>query len=176
MSVLMSCQPGSPIITVLGQVGGFEIAESIQTLKNKTSKNIFYISGKCNISVSEIEISFDQGLTYSALSSFSESYSNDCATLGRFSYKINPNSTIAFDLPADSWYKDFKIRGNGDYGVTAALNLRRAVASDFQVTAGTTQVAGTVSGTPVVLRARLLSSVGTSTGATYRFKGALRIK
>lgn len=172
----MSCQPGAPIVTVLGQVSGFEIYETVQTLKNKTSKNAFYISGKCNASVSEIEVSFDSGATYTPLNLYAETYSNDCAASGTFSYKINPNSTIAFDLPANSSFKDFKIRGNGDYGLTAILNLRRAVASDFQVTTGSTKVTGTISGTPVFLRARLLSSVGTTTGGTYKFKGAIRIK
>lgn len=177
--MLMSCQPGAPVVTVLGEVGGFEISESTQILKSKTSKTIFYISGKCQGSIKDIQISFDNGANYTPLSQFAESYTLDCSGLGTYSYKINPNNTVAFDIPAEASYRDFKLRGISDFGNTLVLNLRRMVSSggDLQITAGSTIVnTNTTSGTPVILRARVLSSTGVTTGPSFKFKGAIRIK
>jgi len=176
---LMSCQPGVPVVTVLGEVGGFEISESTQILKSKTSKTIFYISGKCQGSIKDIHISFDNGANYTPLSQFAESYTLDCSGLGTYSYKINPNNTVAFDIPAEASYRDFKLRGISDFGNTLVLNLRRMVSNsgDLQITAGSTIVnATTASGTSVVFRARVLSSTGVTTGSNFKFKGAIRIK
>lgn len=177
--LLMSCQPGAPVVTVLGEVGGFEISESTQILKSKTSKSIFYISGKCQGSIKDILISFDNGSNYTPLSQFAESYTLDCSSNGTYSYKINPNSTIAFDIPADASYRDFKLRGISDFGNTLVLNLRRMVTNggDLQITAGSVVAnATTASGTPVVLRARVLSSAEATTGPGFKFKGAIRVK
>lgn len=177
--VLMSCQPGAPVVTVLGEVGGFEISESTQILKSKTSKTIFYISGKCQGSIKDIQVSFDNGANYTPLSQFAESYTLNCSGSGTYSYKINPNNTIAFDIPSDASHRDFKLRGISDFGNTLVLNLRRMVSNggDLQITAGSTIVnATTASGTPVILRARVLSSTGVTTGPGFKFKGSIRIK
>lgn len=176
---LMSCQPGTALVTVLGQVSGFDLTETTQILKSKTNKNPFYISGRCSASIKEVEVSFDNGANYTPLSQFAESFSKDCSASGTFSYRINPNNTIAFDIPADLSYKDFKIRGTGDFGASAVQNFRRMVNSggDLQLTAGSVKVeATTVSGTPVILRARVISSAGVSSGSNFKFKGAIRIK
>lgn len=174
LMTLLACQPGAPVVTVLGEVGGFEISETIQILKSKTSRNIFYISGRCQSSIKGIQISFDNGTNYTPLSQFAESFTLDCAGSGTYSYKINPNNTIAFDIPVDSSYKDFKLRGSSDFGNTVVQNLRRMISSDgdLQITAGSKT---TTSGT-LVLRARVLSSTGVTTGPGFKFKGAIRIK
>lgn len=178
LMTLLACQPGAPVVTVLGEVSGFEISETIQILKSKTSKNIFYISGTCFVSVNDIQVSFDNGSTYSPLSQYAESYEQNCSSNGTYSYKINPNNTSVFDIPSNISYKDFKFRGMTDFGVTAVQNLRRMIntSDDLQITAGSTVVNTTVSGTPVILRARVLSSAGVTTGTNFKFKGAIRIK
>lgn len=176
--LLTACQPGAPLVTVLGQVAGFELNETTQILKSKTNKNSFTISGKCNAAIKEVEISFDGGAVYSPLSQFAESSNKNCAT-GTFSFLINPNNTIAFDIAADASFKDFKIRGTGDFGASAVLNFRRLVSNsgDLQITAGSGSTNGVVSGSPVVLKARIISSAGTtSSNPNYKFKGSIRIK
>lgn len=175
---LTGCQPGAPVITALGEVSGFEINESIQVLKSKTSKSIFYISGRCFGALSDVQVSFDDGATYSPLSQYAETFSINCSTTGSFTYKINPNNTIAFDIPSNSAYKDFKIRGLSDFGNTVVKNLRRMISNsaDLQITAGSTISNVTVSGTPAVLRGRIISSSGITTGPNYILKGSLRIK
>ena len=175
---LMSCQPGAPIVTVLGEVGGFEISESTQILKTKSNKNIFYISGKCFGAITDVQISFDNGATYNPLSQFAETSTFNCAVNGTFSYKINPNNTVAFDIPANSSYKDFKIRGTSDFGSTGVQNLRRMISNsgDLQITAGSFISAVSVSGSPAVFRGRVISSAGESSGTNFKFKGAIRIK
>ena len=176
--LLTACQPGAPLVTVLGQVAGFELNETTQILKSKTNKNSFTISGKCNAAIREIEISFDGGAVYSSLSQFAESSTKNCSG-GTFSFLINPNNTIAFDIPADASFKDFKLRGTGDFGASAVLNFRRMVSNsgDLQITAGSGSTSGVVSGSPVVLKARIISSAGsTSSNPNYKFKGSIRIK
>lgn len=174
---LMACQPGAPVITVLGEVTGFEISETTQILKSKTNKSIFYISGRCFGAIRDVEVSFNNGATYSPLSQYAETFTLSCASTGTFTYKINPNSTIAFDIPSDSSFKDFKIRGSSDFGNTVVQNLRRLVSSsaDSQITAGSTENV-TVSGTAAIFRGRIVSSAGVSSGTNYIFKGAIRIK
>lgn len=174
----MSCQPGAPVVTVLGEVSGFEISETTQILKTKTSKNAFYISGKCFGSISDIQVSFDNGATYGTLSQYAESYQQNCASNGTYSYKINPNNTSVFDIPSNSSYKDFKLRGMSDFGATVVQNLRRIVSTsgDLQVTAGSMIANVTVSGTPAVLRGRVLSSASVTTGTNFILKGSVRIK
>ena len=176
--LLAACQPGAPVVTVIGEVGGFNITETTQILKTKNSKNIFYISGKCQGAIKDIHVSFDNGGSYTPLSQFAETVSFDCSTNGTYSYKINPNSTIAFDIPADRSYKDFKFRGSSDFGNTVVQNLRRMVTNsgELQVTAGSVIENVTVSGTPAVFKARIVSSSGTDSGANFKFKGAIRIK
>lgn len=176
--LLTACQPGAPLVTVLGQVAGFALNESTQILKSKTNKNSFTISGKCNTAIKEIEISFDGGSSYSPLGQFAESSNKNCAA-GTFSFLINPNNTIAFDIPADASFKDFKLRGTGDFGASAVLNFRRMVTNsgDLQITAGSGSNNGVVSGSPVVLKARIISAAGsTSSNPNYKFKGSIRIK
>lgn len=176
--LLTACQPGAPLVTVLGQVAGFELNETTQILKNKANKNSFTISGKCNAAIKEVEISFG-GDSFTPLSQFAESYTKDCTNGGTFSFLINPNNTIAFDIPADASYKDFKLRGMGDFGATAVHNFRRMISNsgDLQITAGTGSSSGVVSGSPVVLKARIISSAGsTSSNPNYKFKGSIRIK
>lgn len=175
---LMACQPGAPIVTVIGEMSGFEISESTQILKSKTSKNVFYITGKCFGSVSDIQVSFDNGGSYNPLSQYAESFEQKCSSDGTFSYKINPNSTSVFDIPSNSSFKDFKLRGMSDFGATIVLNLRRMVSNsgDLQITAGSTIANVTVSGTPAVFRGRVLSSAGVTTGTNFKFKGVVRIK
>lgn len=174
----MSCQPGAPIVTVIGEMGGFNVNETTQILKSKNSKNIFYISGKCNSVISDIQVSFDGGANFTSLSQFAESFTNNCSSNGTYSYKINPNNTIAFDIPVSSSFKDFKLRGMGDFGATVTQNFRRMISNsgDLQITAGSTVATGTISGTPVVLKARILSSAGETTGVNFKFKGAIKIK
>ena len=174
----MSCQPGAPIVTVLGEVGGFEVSETIQILKSKSNKNVFYISGRCFGAISDVQISFDNGKSFSALSQYAETTAFKCAENGTFSYKINPNNTVAFDIPSNSSYKDFKIRGMSDFGATSVQNLRRMVTNsgDLQMTAGSLLANVSVSGTPAVFRGRIISSAGTSSGTNFKFKGAIRIK
>ena len=172
MLTLMSCQPGAPVVTVIGQVSGFSINESIQNLKNKSNRSIFAISGKCNPSITDIEISFDGGSSYSLLSSVAETSTKDCTGTGTFNYIINPNTVTAFNLPLESSFKDFKIRGYGDYGMTNVLNLRRMVSSDFQVTTGSASV--TSGG--AILRGRILSTIGRTSGVGFMIKGTLRVK
>lgn len=176
--LLSACQPGAPVVTVIGEVGGFNISETTQILKTKNSKNIFYIAGKCQGAIKDIQVSFDNGATYTPLSQFAETVSFDCATNGSYSYKINPNNTIAFDIPSDSSYKDFKFRGSSDFGHTVVQILRRMVSNsgDLQITAGSVSENVTVSGTPAVFKGRIVSSYGTDSGANFKFKGAIRIK
>lgn len=176
--ILSACQPGAPVVTVIGEVGGFNITETTQILKTKNSKNIFYIAGKCQGAIKDIHVSFDNGANYTPLSQFAETVSLDCATSGTYSFKINPNNTIAFDIPADASYKDFKFRGSSDFGNTVVQNLRRMVSNsgDLQVTAGSVIANVTVSGTPAVLKARIVSSQATDSGPNFKFKGAIRIK
>ena len=175
---LMSCQPGAPIVTVLGEVGGFEISETTQILKNKSNKNIFFISGKCFGAITDVQISFDNGGSFNPLSQYAETSSFNCAINGTFSYKINPNNTVAFDIPSNSSYKDFKIRGSSDFGATSVQNLRRLVSNsgDLQVTAGSFIETVSVSGSPAVFRGRVISSAGETSGTNFKFKGAIRIK
>lgn len=175
---LVACQPGAPVVTVLGEVSGFEITETTQILKSKTNKNVFYISGKCFGAISDVEVSFDNGGSYSALSSYAETSTFNCAINGTFSYKINPNSTVAFDIPANSSYKDFKLRGKSDFGNSVVQNLRRMVTNsgDLQITAGSFIDSVTVSGAPAVFRGRVISSAGVVSGTNFIFKGAIRIK
>ena len=175
---LMSCQPGAPIVTVLGEVGGFEISETTQILKSKSNKNVFYISGRCFGAISDVQISFDNGGSFSALSQYAETTTFNCAVNGTFSYKINPNNTVAFDIPSNSSYKDFKIRGMSDFGATSVQNLRRMVTNsgDLQMTAGSVLATVSVSGSPAVFRGRIISSADTSSGSNFKFKGAIRIK
>lgn len=171
---LMSCQAGAPVVTVLGEVGGFDITETTQILKSKTSKNIFYISGKCQGAIKDIQVSFDNGANYTPLSQFAENYTMDCSGSGTYSYKINPNNTVAFDIPADVPYKDFKFRGTSDFGNTVVQNLRRMINSGdgLQITAGSTN---TVSAT-YILKARIISAADVTTGPSFKFNGAIRIK
>lgn len=171
--VLMSCQPGAPVVSLIGQVTGFSLNETVQNVKSKSSNKIFYISGKCNPAITDIEISFDNGATFVSLGNYAEgSYIKNCSSTGDFSYKINPQSKTEFSIPANSSFKDFKIRGFSDFGITSALNLRRMVSSDFQVTAGSARI---TSGS-MVLQGRLVSSIETSTGTPFRFTGSIRIK
>ncbi|AZZ37703.1 hypothetical protein CIK05_13155 [Bdellovibrio sp. qaytius] len=175
---LMACQPGAPVVTVLGEVSGFDISEKTQILKSKTNKNVFYISGTCFGAIKDVQISFDNGSSYSALSQYAETSTQNCSSSGTFSYKINPNNTVAFDIPANSSYKDFKIRGTSDFGPTSVQNLRRMISNsgDLQVTAGSTLASVTVSGTPAILRGRIVSSAGSVSGTNFILKGAIRIK
>ncbi|MES2801487.1 MAG: hypothetical protein V4654_03260 [Bdellovibrionota bacterium] len=175
---LMACQPGAPVVTVLGEVSGFEVTEKTQILKSKSSKNVFYISGTCFGAISDIQVSFDGGSSYSALSGYAETSDQSCKNNGTFSFKINPNSTIAFDIPANSSYKDIKLRGMSDFGATVVQNLRRMITSsgDLQVTAGSTITDVTVSGTPAVFRGRVISSAGVTSGTNFILKGSIRIK
>ena len=64
---LMSCQPGAPVVTVLGEVSGFEISETTQILKSKSNKNVFYISGRCFGAINDVQVSFDNGSSFNAL-------------------------------------------------------------------------------------------------------------
>lgn len=172
----MSCQPGAPVVTVLGKVGGFSINESVQTLNYKYDYGIFHISGKCNASISDIEISFDNGITFSPLSTYAISSTNDCSTTGKFSYKIDPSAVDEFDIPETAAYLDFKIRGNGDYGLSEVFNLRRMVKSNLQVTPGSyarRQISG---GVIYSHWGRLLSSAVVTNNGNYQFKGTVRIK
>ncbi len=175
---LMACQPGAPIVTVLGEVSGFEVTETTQILKSKDSKSIFYISGKCFGAIKDVEVSFDNGGTYTTLGQYAESFTQSCASSGTFSYKINPNNTTAFDIPANSSYRDIKLRGMSDFGATIVQNLRRMVTNsgDLQMTAGSVIANVTVSGTPAVLRGRLISSAGVTSGTNFILKAAIRIK
>lgn len=175
---LMACQPGAPVVTVLSAVSGFEITENTQILKRKSDRNIFYISGKCFGMVKDIQISFDNGETYSALSQYAEESAMNCSTTGTFSFKIDPNNNVVFDIPVSSSYKDFKIRGFSDFGNTVVQNLRRMVSNsgDLQVTAGSFIETVTVSGSPAIFRGRIISSAGVASGTNFIFKGAVRIK
>ena len=176
---LMACQPGAPVITVLGEVSGFEISETTQILKSKTNKSSFFISGKCFGAIKDVQVSFDNGASYSALSQYAEISTLNCSTTGTFAYKIDPNNTIAFDIPNSSSYKDFKIRGTSDFGNTIVQNLRRMVSNsaDLQVTAGSMIEDNiTVSGTAAIFRGRVISSAGVVSGTNFILKGAIRIK
>lgn len=175
---LMACQPGAPVVTVLGEVSGFEVTETTQILKSKNSKNIFFISGKCFGAISDVQVSFDNGGTYTALSQYAETSTQNCSSSGTFSFKINPNNTTAFDIPANSSYRDFKLRGMSDFGATTVQNLRRMVSNsgDLQMTAGSVVANVTVSGSPAVLRGRIISSAGVTSGTNFILKAAIRIK
>lgn len=175
---LMACQPGAPIVTVLSEISGFEVNETTQILKSKNSKNIFYISGKCFGAIKDIEVSFDNGSTYMTLSQYAESFTQNCASSGTFSFTINPNNTTAFDIPVNSSYRDIKLRGMSDFGATVVQNLRRMVTNsgDLQITAGSVIANVSASGTPAVLRGRLISSAGTTSSANFILKAAIRIK
>lgn len=179
LMTLLACQPGAPVVTVLGEVSGFEISETTQILKSKTSKNIFYISGKCFGSISDIQVSFDNGSTYSPLSQYAESYEKNCSSNGTYSYKINPNNTSVFDIPPTSSFKDFKFRGMSDFGMTVVKNLRRQISSgEIEISAGSSVTTGTLSGTTTayIFTGRVISSAGITSGTNFIFKGAVRIK
>lgn len=174
--LLTSCQPGAPVITMLGKVSGFEVSESLITLRSKTSTNPFYVSGKCVGNISEIQVSFDEGNSYSPLINYSIEPAMDCSQSGTFSFKIDPSLSpgSAFTIPANSSYKNFKFRGMSDFGPTTVYNLRMQIntAEDLQITAGS---GSTTSGT-FTLKGRIISAANSTTSGTLVFKGAIRIK
>lgn len=175
---LMSCQPGAPVVTMLGEVGGFEISESVMTLKSKTSTDVFYVSGKCFGLVTDIEVSFDNGATYSSLGQYSADAQQKCSTDGTFSFKIDPAIRTEFNIPYDRSYKDFKFRGLSEFGMTAVKNLRRQVKlGELQLTAGSGSASiATASGT-LTLKGRIISTAEVvTTGSGHVLKGSIRIK
>lgn len=168
---LMSCQPGNPIVTVLGEVSGFDISQNIQRLNSKTDKDVFIISGRCFGMISDVQISFDNGSSFESLSQHAETSNLNCASDGTFSYTINPNNKTLFDIPLDQSYKDFKIRGLSEFGATTIHNFRRMISNtnNLQITAGSTRTS--------TFKGRIISSASQSQqGSNYKFKGALKIK
>lgn len=175
---LMSCQAGTPVVTMIGEVGGFEISESVMTLKSKNSTDVFYVTGKCFGLITDIEVSFDNGATYSSLGQYAALAEQKCSVDGTFSFKIDPALRTEFNIPNDRSYKDFKFRGLSEFGMTSVKNLRRQVKlGDLQITSGSGSASvATASGT-LTLKGRLVSTaVVNSTGSGYVFKGSIRIK
>jgi hypothetical protein len=170
---LSACQPGAPIVKVLGEVGGFRLTENVMTLKSKNARDPFFVSGVCFGSVNSIQVSFDEGATYQPLNQFAQSFSQSCSSTGSYSYLIDPAIATQFNVPAGRSYKDFYFRGTSDFGMTSVQILRRQVnLGSFQITSGS----GLVTSGTAVLSGRIISAAGVASGTNWVLKGALRIK
>lgn len=171
---LFSCQAGTPMISALGEVSGFTINETVMTLKTKNNNDPFTMSGTCTGKLNDIQISFDNGTTYTSVYPMTTSYQENCVAAGTFSFVINPALNAGFAIPQNLSSKNFLFRGISDFGMTTSQAFRRQVSlGDVQITAGS--VTQTVSGGGT-FKGRITGTTGAVSDTRFIFQGSVIVK
>jgi len=171
--VFLGCKKGVPEFQTINKLSAFTVDQSLINTKNRTSISAFTLSGQCDQSINQIQLSFDNQ-SYSSINNYSSGASFTCTTNSRFNYTIEPSRSTQFNIADNANSKNFFIRASGDLGYSPVYTIKIQVAStgtDGFITAGSSSTA-TAEHT---LKGRVQNNGSNSTGS-YTLKGSIKVQ
>ena len=171
--IFLGCKKGVPQFQTINKLSAFTVDQSLINTNSRTTIAAFTLSGQCNQSINQIQLSFDNQ-TYSSINNYSSGASFTCTTNSRYNYTIEPSRSTQFNIAEGANSKSFYIRASGDLGFSQIYTVKIQVAStgtDGFITAGSSSTATA----GYVLKGRVQTK-GTASTGSYTLKGSIKVQ
>lgn len=171
--IIFGCKKGVPQFQTINKLSAFTVDQSLVNTKNRTGISAFTLSGQCDQSINQIQLSFDNQ-SYNSVNNYSSGASFTCATNSRYSYTIEPSRSTQFNIADNVNSKNFYIRASGDLGFSQIYTIKIQVTSTGTggfITAGSSSTATA----EYILKGRV-QNTGSVSANGYTLKGSIKVQ